>query len=890
MKTLTTAILFLVFNTTVAQESITISGRITDKLTAEGLAYVHIYLAGTGSGTSTNRMGEFTFKAPANTIDKILIISHLGYKTEKIKLEATTGDYLNIQLVPQVFELQEIVVEPINPLQIIYAAIDKIPKNYYTSPYTVQGFQREYVTSDKHFIQLMEVAFETQGTPSQQSSRVLDARYMEDKKEKAPLWDPSRGGFYTLGWTKVSGIKAPSKDNFLGIKLKNKEDLARYYEFEMKESISLENREVYVIAFDQRKKVKKPLLKGTLYIDGVSGAIIRLTYELSPKGSRFLKPHRTWGDVKLSAPPKKIAIKQDKGEISYKKIGGKWFMSSWVTDARFDASLTFLGAVLAKKNDLEFHSERIVTAIDTTSTIDPGQLTNIGIVGSMPTLQNFIKKTFEDYHETVEEKWMDFNFIKSDTAVTQIAAMLQLNNEQWELETQKSMGEKALSVRYTPGQLKQDLRYLKESLEKIHPGLYWYTDKTDFDKAFEVAQNDLKKKTTEAGFFQMLSPVIEMINCGHTGIYPSTNTSGYMALHQERFPLDLWINGDRAIVTTDHAGIAAGSKVVAINGKKISAIIHRIKSNVPSDGYNTTYKAFRLQRDFADLYARYFEMPDTFEVIIQTEKGKNKTLTIAGKKKNTAVENNEFATFFLYDSINAAVLTIPSFASNQDFPSFLEKAFQEIEDSDIKHLAIDLRNNQGGRDHDGAMLFSYLTRDSFDYYDKIEVNPPDTSVLNRLTFDGIPFNKVLPDYPSQIEKQDGQFLFTRHQNLGIQHARPGAYQGRVYILINGGTFSAAAEFAAVAYSKNRAIFIGQETGGGYYGNCSLGTPFLTLPNSGIKIAIPLSKYKLAVSQGEPKGRGVIPHYETKYNLEDIIENRDKELAIFFELVRKGSID
>ncbi|MDN5210532.1 S41 family peptidase [Fulvivirgaceae bacterium BMA12] len=890
MKALTTAIFFLIFNVTIAQDAITISGRITDKLTAEGLAYVHIYLEGTSFGISTNRMGEFTFKGPANAVNKTLIISHLGYKTEEIKLEATTGDYLNIQLAPQVFELQEVVVEPINPLEIIYAAIDKIPENYYTSSYTVQGFQREYVTSGKQFIQLMEVAFQSQGTFCKQSSRVLDARYIEDKKEKAPLWDASRGGFYTLGWTKVSGIKAPSGDTFLGVNLKNKTDVARYYKFEMKESISLDNREVYVIAFDQKKKVKRPLLKGTLYIDGTSYAIIKLTYELSPKGAKFLKPHRTWGGVRLSASPKKIEVKQDKGEISYKKIGRKWFMSSWVTDARFDASLTFLGAVLAKKNDLEFHSERIVTAVDTIGAIDPGQLTNIGAVGSMPTLQNFIKKNFEGYHETAEEKWTDFNFIKSDTAVAQIAARLRLNNEQWKLETQKSISEKALSTRYTSSQLRQDLRYLKASLEKIHPGLYWYTDKTDFDKAFEVAQNDLKKKTTEAAFFQMLSPIIEMINCGHTAIYPSTGTSRYMALHQKRFPLDLWISGDRAVVTKDHTGIAAGSEVVAINGKKIPAIIHRIKSNVPTDGYNTTYKDFRLQQDFADLYARYFETPDEFEVIIQTQKGESKTLTIAGKKKNATVKNNGFATSSFYEAINAAVLTIPSFASNQDFLSFLEKTFQKIEDRGIRHLAIDLRNNQGGRDHYGAMLFSYLTRDDFDYYDKIEVNPPDTSILNRLTFDDIPFNKVLPGYPSQIEKRDGQFLFAQHQNLGVQRARPDAYQGQVYILINGGTFSAAAEFAAIAYSKNRAVFIGQETGGGYYGNCSFGTPFLTLPNSGIKIAIPLSKYKLAVSQGEPKGHGVIPHYQTKYSLEDIMENQDKELAMFFELVQKGGVD
>lgn len=111
-----------------------------------------------------------------------------------------------------------------------------------------------------------------------------------------------------------------------------------------------------------------------------------------------------------------------------------------------------------------------------------------------------------------------------------------------------------------------------------------------------------------------------------------------------------------------------------------------------------------------------------------------------------------------------------------------------------------------------------------------------------------------------------------------------AAMSTVYVLINGGTFSAAAEFCAIARSRNRAIFIGQEAGGGYYGNSSLGAPLLTLPNSKIRVSIPLGRYELAVDQRVPVGHGVIPDYKTVYYIKDVLEGKDKELELCLKII------
>ncbi len=321
MKLIYLFLLLLLFQDALSQTTITIGGKVTDNATKEPLAYVTIHLAGTSLGTVTNQSGNFILKYPATGQGKTAVFSHLGYKPFQMSLKNAPETNLVISLVPQPLEMKEIVVKPLNALDIVYKCIDKIPQNYNYNFHTVQGFQREYVKQSDQYIQLLEAAFETKSLGSERApiSNVLDARYIEDKKEKAPLYSASRGGFYTFGWKALSGIENPDKSNFLGVNLKKKSDLAKYYTFELKEPIRVDNQELHVIAFDQKKNVRQPLLKGLLYIEPESNALVKLTYELSPRGVKYLKSQETWGNKKVSSPPKKINVKKDRGEITYRK-------------------------------------------------------------------------------------------------------------------------------------------------------------------------------------------------------------------------------------------------------------------------------------------------------------------------------------------------------------------------------------------------------------------------------------------------------------------------------------------------------------------------------------------------------------------------------------------
>ena len=71
------------------------------------------------------------------------------------------------------------------------------------------------------------------------------------------------------------------------------------------------------------------------------------------------------------------------------------------------------------------------------------------------------------------------------------------------------------------------------------------------------------------------------------------------------------------------------------------------------------------------------------------------------------------------------------------------------------------------------------------------------------------------------------------------------FEGDVCILIDGGTFSTAADLATVAHANRLATFFGEETGGGYEGNNSGSSEFLRLPNSGLGVSVPHWNYRTA---------------------------------------------
>jgi C-terminal processing protease CtpA/Prc len=152
------------------------------------------------------------------------------------------------------------------------------------------------------------------------------------------------------------------------------------------------------------------------------------------------------------------------------------------------------------------------------------------------------------------------------------------------------------------------------------------------------------------------------------------------------------------------------------------------------------------------------------------------------------------------------------------------------------------------------LLYSYLTRKPFKYFYSIE------STANKVTVE-------------------------ENSLLGIQQPQSNSFNGKVIFLINGLCFSTTADFCSMAKSNSRGKFIGEETGGGYYGNTSGQTMKVELPHSKVSITIPKFKYVNDVKKTKYADRGIIPDYTILPTIHEVILNKDVQLSFALKLAR-----
>ena len=418
--------------------------------------------------------------------------------------------------------------------------------------------------------------------------------------------------------------------------------------------------------------------------------------------------------------------------------------------------------------------------------------------------------------------------------------------------------------------LKQDFTVFRDSLQTLHAGLYRYKDKSEINELFDSCFATLKNGMTEIEYFRLISFLVSAIEDGHTECFLPSGVINYLKDSLKMFPMQLRFIDGKAYVPCQTKELPAGTELTSIDNKPINEIKEQLYRHLSSDGSNQTGKYAKINDGhdpFFYLYYVVFGEKPAFTVEYKTSTGKLETITLrADILKNIECPSNpakiEKYLQLDYKSNNVAILTIKSFSeerlsgTKEEFNNFLQSSFKEIKDKKIKKLLIDLRDNGGGDDINGEMLYSYLTNKPFRYYASVSSN-------------------------TEI------FTADKHPNLAIQQPNENNFKGELYFLINGKSFSGTAEFSAIARSNGRGKFIGEETGGGYYGNTSGSRATIFLPNTKIRVNIPLNKYVMAVKKFKYKDRGIIPDYPIIPTINDILQNKDVQLNYALRLAEKN---
>lgn len=130
---------------------------------------------------------------------------------------------------------------------------------------------------------------------------------------------------------------------------------------------------------------------------------------------------------------------------------------------------------------------------------------------------------------------------------------------------------------------------------------------------------------------------------------------------------------------------------------------------------------------------------------------------------------------------------------------------------------------------------------------------------------------------------DGKFHFGYFERHYFKPRKKHHFNGNVYVLTGGNSFSATTLFAQEVKGQRNVRIIGEETGGGGYGNTAWMIPELKLPYTKLRIGIP--KFRMVMrSELVKEGRGVMPDIYAAPTIEDIREGIDVKVETVRQLI------
>ena len=100
------------------------------------------------------------------------------------------------------------------------------------------------------------------------------------------------------------------------------------------------------------------------------------------------------------------------------------------------------------------------------------------------------------------------------------------------------------------------------------------------------------------------------------------------------------------------------------------------------------------------------------------------------------------------------------------------------------------------------------------------------------------------------------------------------FNKNVYVLMNGGTFSAAALLVSKLHNMGVGTYVGMTCGGAYDGCSAAQFSSIKLPNTELEISLPLGKILYNVDAKKYNKPILQPDFEVKSNLEEILNNEE----------------
>ncbi|MCP4581513.1 MAG: hypothetical protein GY839_07820 [candidate division Zixibacteria bacterium] len=416
----------------------------------------------------------------------------------------------------------------------------------------------------------------------------------------------------------------------------------------------------------------------------------------------------------------------------------------------------------------------------------------------------------------------------------------------------------------SPAELKADLNQLRNIIEDNHPTINANQGYQTFEEYFDSLYSTITDSLTIVDFYLLARPLVEKVNCGHTHLWLPEGCWSQIINHYRHFPFKLLFDDGRAFVRynySDNSIPAPGTEIITVNNTPMAKIIDNLLKLISSEGKNETSKYYHMNNITFGLFPGYKEFPDIYniEFIPPGDTVIRRMEISAGsyeqiKQRRELLNENERSgsySYMLIDSLETAVIDINFFPyeNKGDQRKFLKEAFSEITRSGINNLIIDVRYNEGGDPFMASLLVSYIIDSEYTYF--------------------VDYVTGYSDLKRPMKPQEPNF------------------DGNIYVLINGGSFSTTGHFLSLMKYYELGTFIGEESGGTYKCNGCVKEFELTRTSFILECGRCIFRTKV---YGLDKNRGILPDIEVKPSIADIIEDNDIVMKTALDIILQTEVE
>lgn len=459
----------------------------------------------------------------------------------------------------------------------------------------------------------------------------------------------------------------------------------------------------------------------------------------------------------------------------------------------------------------------------------------------------------------------------------------------------------------------EDIELYFEIIDQQHGNPYQFITRDEFKQLVNETIAKLPEAISFKEFDLLLTKLNNKIRCGHTVVSLDTETLKAANDQAQFFPYPIRIIDDSFFIDFEDGNLPLGAELISINGNPVHSMTTELSELTVTDGFSPTKPIREIESRFGYYYFLKFGAASTFNVEYKTPAGELLTAEVTGIEGNKMLANNYYRPVYklneryyhfthldAIDSLQTLVLTLNTFQANPDwfFKQLASRYNQETKEFDFENLVIDLRLNEGGDRRILNFLYEFIGGGQL-------VDPSNTSVRTQnielsdylVAINGANSSAAVIENASDYlkkhfnqansngfagETQNWHDLF----DLGI-HWEGNSFNGNIYVLTSGKTFSAAADLARILSNMDNVTLVGEETGGGHNGRTANMLLNYSLPNTQTMLQVPVIYEEFINVSNSSEGRGTFPDHLVTQSYSDLLNKKDSAFEYTLQLINQN---